>query len=255
VERAPYLHLTTVEQWSSRRIEPSDGEAFVHLSRPDQVHLPANLLFRGRGDLVALVLDPARIEAPVRVEGGFPHLYGTVLPEHVLEVLPFPPDEDGGFHLVFAPMPASEPPAATLIEAMVREMSDLYGGRIDDETMPSATPADFAHPGGTFLVGHLDGEPVAGGGVKTLGPGLGEIKRMYVAPHVRGRGIARALLGALEDAAGRRGHRRVRLDTGPKQPEALHLYRSAGYREIENYNGNPKATYFGEKTLPSVRTP
>jgi GNAT superfamily N-acetyltransferase len=72
---------------------------------------------------------------------------------------------------------------------------------------------------------------------------------MYVAPHVRGRGIARRLLAALEDAGRRLGHEQVRLDTGPDQPEAKHLYETAGYVEIPNYNGNPKATYFGEKRL------
>ena len=244
-----YLHLTTPAQWATGRIDPAPGEAFVHLSAPSQVHVPANLLYRGRRDLVALVLDPALVTDEVRVEGGFPHLYGAVLPSYVVDVVPFPPEEDGSFHLVFAPMPASAPPAADLVEAMVQEMDDLYGARIDGSDMPSATPADFTRPHGTFVVGFLDGEPVAGGGVKTLSPGVGEIKRMYVAPHVRGRGVARRLLAALEDAARRLGHQRVRLDTGPKQPHARHLYSSAGYSEIANYNANPKATYFGEKLL------
>jgi GNAT superfamily N-acetyltransferase len=167
----------------------------------------------------------------------------------VFDVLPFPADDDGSFHLVFAPLPAGEPPASDLIEAMIQEMADLYGARIDGPGMPSAAPEDFERPKGTFLVGWLDGEPVTGGGVKTLAPGLGEIKRMFVAPHVRGRGIARRLLGALEDAGRRLGHERVRLDTGPDQPEAKHLYETAGYVEIPNYNDNPKATYFGEKRL------
>jgi GNAT superfamily N-acetyltransferase len=151
--------------------------------------------------------------------------------------------------VVFAPEPAGASPAAELIEAMILEMAVLYGDRIDGVDMPSATPRDFAPPGGTFLVGYLDGRPVAGGGVKDLGDGIGEIKRMYVAPDVRGRGLARRLLLALEDAARRRGHGRVRLDTGPKQPEARQLYESAGYVEIDNYNRNPKATYFGEKVI------
>lgn len=247
-----YLHLTTPARWAAGRIDPAPGEAFVHLSTPAQVHVAANVHYRGRRDLVALALDPALVTADVRVEGGFPHLYGPVLPSYVVDVLPFPAEEDGSFHLVFAPVPASTPPASDLVEAMVQEMDDLYGTRIDGDDMPSARPADFVRPHGTFLVGFLDGEPVAGGGVKTFAPGIGEIKRMYVAPHVRGRGVARRLLAALEDAARRLGHERVRLDTGPKQPHALHLYSSSGYREIANYNANPKATYFGEKVLTST---
>ena len=244
-----YLHVTTPAQWATGQIDPGPGEDFVHLSAPSQVHVPANLLFRGRRDLVALVLDPSLVEADVRVEGGFPHLYGPVLPSYVVDVVPFEPDEDGAFRLVFAPMPPDEAPAASLLEAMVLEMEAVYGARVDGPDMPSATPADLSRPSGTFLVGFLDGEPVAGGGVKTLSPGVGEIKRMYVAPHVRGRGIARRLLAALEAASRRLGHARVRLDTGPKQPHALRLYTSSGYREIDNYNANPKATFFGEKTL------
>jgi uncharacterized protein (DUF952 family)/GNAT superfamily N-acetyltransferase len=245
-----YLHLTTAAEWSSGRIDPAAGEDFVHLSRPEQVHVPANLFYAGRRDLVALVIDPARLTDEVRVEGGFPHLYGPVLAEHVTDVVPFPADEAGEFHLVFVPVSAREEPAASLIEAMVQEMLELYGGgRIDGPEWPSASPNDFAPPGGTFLVGYLDGRPVAGGGVKTLEAGVGEIKRMYVAPDARGHGRARALLTALEDAARRLGHDRVRLDTGPLQPHAQHLYESAGYGPIANYNANPKATFFGEKSL------
>jgi uncharacterized protein (DUF952 family)/GNAT superfamily N-acetyltransferase len=243
------LHMTTAAEWATGRIEAAAGEDFIHLSRPEQLHIPANAFYAGRRDLVVLAIEPSKLTDEVRVEGGFPHLYGPLLPEAVFDVLPFPADDDGSFHLVFAPVPAGEPPASDLIEAMVQEMAELYGARIDGEGMPSATPSDFERPKGTFLVGWLDGEPVTGGGVKTLEPGLGEIKRMYVAPHVRGRGVARRLLAALEDAGRRLGHRRVRLDTGPDQPEAKHLYESAGYVEIPNYNDNPKATYFGEKRL------
>jgi GNAT superfamily N-acetyltransferase len=61
--------------------------------------------------------------------------------------------------------------------------------------------------------------------------------------------VARRLLVALEDRARELGHAVARLDTGPKQPGARHLYESAGYREIPNFNGNPVATFFGEKPL------
>lgn len=151
--------------------------------------------------------------------------------------------------VTFVAVPAGASPAADLIEAMVAEMAELYGVRIDGADMPSATPDDFEPPKGVYLVGLVDGEPLAGGGVKTIGPALGEIKRMYVAPAARRHGVARRLLEALEDAARELGHERVRLDTGPRQPHAVALYTAAGYREIGNYNDNPKATYFGEKSL------
>jgi GNAT superfamily N-acetyltransferase len=144
---------------------------------------------------------------------------------------------------------ADESPASDLIEAMVAETSAHYGARIDEGAVPAGDPAVFAPPAGAFVVVHEDGRPVAGGGVKRLGEGVAEIKRMYVVPDARGRGVARRLLRALEDEARALGYARVRLDTGAEQPHARALYESAGYREIGDYNDNPFATYWGEKDL------
>jgi GNAT superfamily N-acetyltransferase len=140
------------------------------------------------------------------------------------------------------------PPASDLIGAMVAEMNELYGD-IEFPGMPTATPADFAAPGGAFLVGFIEGAPVCSGGIKRLDGETAEIKRMYVVPAARRRGVARLLLDALEDAAYSRGYRVVRLDTGPRQQHAMALYASAGYTEIGNFNANPIAAYWGEKRL------
>lgn len=106
-------------------------------------------------------------------------------------------------------------------------------------------------PGGTFLVVSEDGVPVACGGLRTLDPaaGLGEIKRMYVAPAARRRSHARRLLSALEDAARAAGLVRLHLDTNAAQPEAVALYHACGYAEIPDYNGSPTATHWFEKRL------
>jgi ribosomal protein S18 acetylase RimI-like enzyme len=68
-------------------------------------------------------------------------------------------------------------------------------------------------------------------------------------PGARGRGLGRRLLRALEEAAAELGWHTVRLDTGDQQPDALALFRSAGYREIPDYNANPYASYWLEKRL------
>ncbi|MGO4445612.1 GNAT family N-acetyltransferase [Mycobacterium sp. 2YAF39] len=143
---------------------------------------------------------------------------------------------------------------AALLAAMTDEMRELYwdvgdGLDINSPDMPAAGPADLSPPGGTFLVGYRDGEPVCGGGIKQLGHGACEIKRMYVVPAARRQGIARELLHALEAAAHQLGYDVVRLDTGPRQPHARGMYLAEGYREIPNFNGNPVATFFGEKRL------
>jgi GNAT superfamily N-acetyltransferase len=92
---------------------------------------------------------------------------------------------------------------------------------------------------------------VAGGGLRRLGDAVAEIKRMYVRPEARSRGVAAALLRTLEEAALAMGYTRTRLDTGPKQVTAQRLYRAAGYAEIVPYNDNPFACFWGEKRLIS----
>jgi len=139
---------------------------------------------------------------------------------------------------------------AALVTAMREEIAAIYDGLdLDGAQMPRAGASELGPPGGTFLVGTRAGIPVCCGGVKRLDERSCEIKRMYVAPQARGQGVARALLAALEAAAGELGYAVARLDTGPDQPHARALYESAGYVEIDNFNGNPVATYFAEKPL------
>jgi GNAT superfamily N-acetyltransferase len=148
--------------------------------------------------------------------------------------------------LEFRRCDAAAPPASDLIEAVLAEYDEI-AGRALAPGGPSATPADFSPPEGAYLVGFLDGDPVCGGGVKTLADGVGEIKRMYVAPGYRGRGVARALLEALELEGRTLGHRVMRLDS--RSLDAFALYASAGYRQVPDYNDNPYAAVWGEKRL------
>lgn len=135
---------------------------------------------------------------------------------------------------------------------LMAELNDLldaqYPGRV---VRPGSvtTPDEMVPPGGTFLIGYEGDRAVAIGGLRRLGEGLGEIKRMYVAPDARSRGIGRALLTALEDAARALGYQRVRLDAGPEQKHSRVLFENTGYTEIEKYNGNHIADYFAEKRL------
>lgn len=146
-------------------------------------------------------------------------------------------------------IPADRPPATDLVAAMIAELHELYGDRLFTLVSPTATPEELSPPGGAYVALFEDGRPVAGGGVKRLGEGVGEIKRMFVAPEARGRGLSRVLLTGLEEEARALGYTRLRLDTGPHNAAALVLYPSAGYVEIAGYNGNPHAIFWGEKTL------
>jgi GNAT superfamily N-acetyltransferase len=139
---------------------------------------------------------------------------------------------------------------AALIGAMRVEMAELYDGlELDGTAMPKAGPAELGPPGGGFLVGYENAAAICCGGVKRLDAEACEIKRMYVVPAARGRGVARELLRALEALGRELGYAIARLDTGPRQPGAQHLYESAGYEPIENFNANPVATFFGSKRL------
>jgi GNAT superfamily N-acetyltransferase len=139
---------------------------------------------------------------------------------------------------------AALPPASELIDAVLAEYDEVAGRALHGG--PSATPEDFSPPGGAYVVGFVDGVPACGGGIKALPGHVAELKRMYVAPSFRGRGLARALIQALEDAARQLGHRAVRLDS---QTATWPLYRSAGYQPIPDYNDNPHADHWGEKRL------
>ncbi|MDB4995456.1 MAG: Histone acetyltransferase [Myxococcaceae bacterium] len=143
-------------------------------------------------------------------------------------------------------------PGRELVQAMLAELEVMYGP-LDPAVTPRASAEDMAPPHGAFVVLYApgpDGErAVACGGLKKLDATTGEIKRMYVVPEARGRGVARRLLGALEDAARAAGYERVKLDTGAKQPHAQALYASAGYASIADYNDNRYASCWFEKSL------
>jgi GNAT superfamily N-acetyltransferase len=147
-----------------------------------------------------------------------------------------------------APMNGGD--GAVLAQALRDEIAIMYDGlELDGDSMPKAGPEELSPPGGAFMVGYVGGRPVCCGGVKRLDDRTCEIKKMFIVPERRGQGMARVLLGALEDEARRLGYETARLDTGPKQVNARGLYASEGYAEIDDFNGNPVASFWGEKTL------
>jgi len=152
--------------------------------------------------------------------------------------------------LEFRPGAVNEGDGAVLVAAMALEISTIYDGLdIDAPDMPKAGPAELGPPHGAFIVGYADGDAVCCGGLKRLPDGAAEIKRMYVTPAARSKGVAAQLLTALEDAARGLGYTVIRLDTGDRQPHAEALYRRSGYAPGPNFNANPMAAFFGTKHL------
>ncbi|GGS51877.1 N-acetyltransferase [Actinokineospora fastidiosa] len=133
-------------------------------------------------------------------------------------------------------------------QALIAEVQQEYVVRYGGPDESPVDPAEFAPPLGLFLVGYEDGVPVATGGWRSHGTDA-EIKRMYVTGKARGRGYARRMLAELEATALAAGHERLILETGSKQPEAVALYRSAGYVDIPafgHYADAPLSIHLGK---------
>ena len=132
-------------------------------------------------------------------------------------------------------LPYDDPLSQYLVEQVQQEYVRRYGGR--DEAV--VEHGEFLPPHGVFLVAEVGGVPAGCGAWRALGQGpegsRAEIKRVYVEPGFRRRGLAQLIVAALEDGAARAGHRWVVLNSGQEQPEALALYAERSYVPVPGY--------------------
>jgi DNA-binding MarR family transcriptional regulator/ribosomal protein S18 acetylase RimI-like enzyme len=131
----------------------------------------------------------------------------------------------------------------------VAELGRRFEAGFDPALSISAEVDELRPPAGLFLLATLRGEPVGCGALKLHGAEPAEIKRMWVAGSVRGLGVGRRLLGELESEARAAGAHTVRLETNKTLTEAIGLYRSAGYREVEPFNDERYAHHWFAKHL------
>jgi putative acetyltransferase len=140
-----------------------------------------------------------------------------------------------------------QPEVIRFVEALDAYLAALYppecNHRLDIEALSA--------PEIRFFVARLEGKAVGCGALRIDLAGYGELKRMYVAPVARGRKVARAILLRIEEEARVARLSCVRLEAGVHQPEALGLYRAAGYREIAAFGdyGPDPMSVFMEKAL------
>jgi putative acetyltransferase len=138
--------------------------------------------------------------------------------------------------------------AIALFAELWAELGAMYG-----DTGPCRfTPAQVDHANGAFVIAWIGGEVAGCGAMRPLEPGVAELKRMYVRPQFRRRGVARAILGVLEACAVELSYNAVRLETGVVQPAAIALYQSAGYMPIPAYGefaDDPLSRCFGKRLL------
>jgi GNAT superfamily N-acetyltransferase len=145
--------------------------------------------------------------------------------------------------VVVGPEPYDAPAAATLVAGLAAEVEIRYAD-VSDGDDPAEAAAwtvraeQVTPPAGVFLLARIDGAPVGCGALRPAldgTTGLAEIKRMYTRPEARRRGVSRAVLAGLEDAARAFGYRKIQLETGTRQPEAMTLYEATGYYRIPPY--------------------
>lgn len=139
--------------------------------------------------------------------------------------------------------------ARSCLEQYYAELAQRFEAGFDPDAVANFDPAEMTPPKGWFVLARLEGRAVGCGALKALQPGIGEIKRVWIDPSVRGRGAAGKIMDLLEQIAMEQGMGAVRLDTNRALTEARLFYVKRGYREIARYNDNPYADHWFEKAV------
>ena len=151
------------------------------------------------------------------------------------------------FAVTIQPEPAASADAQSCLQAYYREIGERFDDGFDPTKGLVTGAADMTPPKGLFLMARLDGRPVGCGALLVETDAVGHIRRMWVAADVRGLGVGKRILVALESAAGRRGLDTVRLETNRALAEAQALYRASGYTEVAPFNDETYAHHWFEK--------
>lgn len=145
--------------------------------------------------------------------------------------------------------PADSADARHCLTLYFEELASRFEEGFDPGKGNAASEDELSPPHGSFVIARMDGDAVGCGALRLLDPTTAEVKRMWIAPEVRGLGVAVRMLRTLEGIAVRLGARRVCLDTNRALKEAHALYRREGYAEIEPFNDNPYADHWFAKDL------
>lgn len=217
---------------TTTRQPDGDGRVrFAHLTRSGVAELRrVNAL---SDDLAQSMITPLTKEQALRLVSAMTEI-DRLLRASSVEVMPADP---------------LSPDAQRCLDQYFEEIASRFPGGFDRDAGGAAEVQEFVPPKGCLLIGWLFGKPIGCGAIRTFGPGICEIKRMWVSSKMRGLGVGRRLLEELERVARKRKMRAVRLDTNESLSEAIHLYRASGYREIDRFNDNLYAHHWFEKTL------
>jgi GNAT superfamily N-acetyltransferase len=135
------------------------------------------------------------------------------------------------------------------VEMYFLELNERFDDGFDPVLSIPALDAEMTPPEGLFVVADLGRAPVGCAGLKFHGDEPAEMKRLWVAPNIRGRGLGLRLVQTIEELAAEHGMKKLRLDTSHTLVEAIGMYRACGYREVPAFNEEPYADHWFEKDL------
>jgi GNAT superfamily N-acetyltransferase len=216
-------------------VTPSDSDGRVRVARLTDMGLAERALLDDRSDeLAASILDPLDDTERAELVGAM-RTVARLIATSLVELREVDPEE---------------PDAQRCLRAYVAELNRRAPDRgFDPSKGSTANPHEVRPPHGAFVVVYLSGEPVGCGAVKHHPGDVTDIKRMWIAESARGLGLGRRLLEHLEGIAREHGSNYARLETGDVLGEAIALYRSAGYLEVEPFNDEPFADRWFKKQL------
>lgn len=214
-------------------VEPSAADGRVRIARLTAAgRREVGVLDRRSDDAAAAILAPLNADQRGRLVAAMAEV-DRLLTASTVEVRECDP---------------GDPQAQFCLNTYFTELAQRFDAGFDPTKKPFRDE-EMTPPAGLLLVATLHGDPVGCGAVTFLPRRVAYIKRMWVARSVRGLGLGRRLLAELEDRARGRGARRLQLETRDVLREAIGLYISAGYREVEPFNDEPYADHWFEKTV------
>jgi len=242
--RALQTYLALDRGYLSRRLAELERARLIERVSPRQDRRVKRIVLSANGERRLALLDRRSIEIVQRLTRRLDPQQQQRLEGAMIEIQRLLDDD-----LEIAPEPPDSPEAQACLNGYFAELARRFPKGFDPARSVSADPEEMRPPHGVFLIVRCGGRPRGCGALKTIGGRVGELKRMWIHPEVRGRGAGRRLLQALEQQAVRLGLQALRLDTSRHLGEALALYRSSGYQEIAAYNDNPYAAHWFEKRL------
>lgn len=170
-------------------------------------------------------------------------------PEALLAAMDLVASALGQDHTELLELDPRDPRAIACLTEYYAELASRLRTGFDVKLSADPEATDMLRPRGAFLVAMSDGLPLGCVGLKGTDKGYAEIKRLWVSPAARGMGMAKRLMAAIEHTARDLGIPLLRLDTNSALPEAVAMYQTAGWTQIDRFNDDPYPDYFFEKRL------